>query len=124
MQQTNLKIQIMVHLIPIVGIVMCFGTVILAFITITNYRLKKKLIESGQLDAESQKLITQNFSGMKFDNLKWGLILLFAGLGMVVIDFLPVDKIRNFHLQMGIELIFIAVGFLIYFFYMKDRKVD
>ncbi len=111
----------MMHLIPIVGIIMCFGTISLAIIAITNYLLKKKLIQSGHLDSESQKLITQNFAGMKFDNLKWGLILLFAGIGLVIIDFLPIEAIHNMHLPIGIELIFVSLGFLIYFFYMKNN---
>lgn len=114
----------MLELVPIVAIIMVFGTVSLAIITITNFLLKKKLIQSGNLDPESQKLITQNFSGMKFDNLKWGLVLLFAGIGLVIIDFLPMHEIRNMHLPLGIELISIALGFLIYFFYMKNKDSE
>jgi uncharacterized oligopeptide transporter (OPT) family protein len=120
----QIKNTIMINFIPIVAIIMTFGTVIAAIVTITNYLLKKKLIQSGHLDAESQKLITQNFSGMKFDNLKWGLVLLFAGLGLVIIDFLPIEAIQNMHLPLGIELIFIALGFLIYFFYMKNLEKE
>ncbi|MFT5885046.1 MAG: putative oligopeptide transporter (OPT) family protein [Arcticibacterium sp.] len=122
--QTNNKHKIMMHLVPIVGIIMTFGTISLAVVAITNYLLKKKLIQSGNLDAESQKLITQNFAGMKFDNLKWGLILLFAGIGLVVIDFLPMSSNHNMHLPIGIELIFISLGFLIYFFYMKNNDKE
>ncbi len=110
------------NLIPIVGIIMSFGTISLVIITITNYLLKRRLINSGNLDPESIKAISKNFTSFKFDNLKWGLILLFAGIGMVIIDFLPVEEIRNFHLPMGIELICIALGFLIYFFYMKKNE--
>ena len=112
------------NLIPIVGIIAVFGTLSLAIITITNYILKKRLIQSGQLDPESLKLISKNFSSFKFDNLKWGLVLLFAGLGLVVIDFLPIEDIHNFHLPMGIELVFIALGFLIYFIYMKNQPSE
>jgi len=45
-------------------------------------------------------------------------------LGLVVIDFLPMSSIHNMHLPIGIELIFISLGFLIYFFYMKNNDKD
>lgn len=122
MGQNNLNTQVMVHLIPIIAIIMTFGTVSLAIIAITNYLLKKRLIQSGNLDAESQKIISKSFIGMKFDNLKWGLIILFAGIGLVIIEFLPKRNFENSSLAIGIELIFIALGFLTYFFYVKDKK--
>ena len=108
--------------IPIIGIVMSFGTIIVAIITITNYLLKKRLIQSGNLSPENMEAISKNFTSFKFDNLKWGLILLFAGIGMVIIDQLPLETIQNFHLPIGIELIAVALGFLIYFFYMKNKE--
>ncbi|AWV97216.1 hypothetical protein [Arcticibacterium luteifluviistationis] len=111
----------MKSIVPIIAIIMTFGTISFIVAAITNYLLKKKLIQSGNLDAESQKIISQNFSGMKFDNLKWGLVLLFAGVGLVIIDLLPISDIQNMHLPLGIELISIAIGFLTYFFYMKNK---
>lgn len=111
------------EIIPIVGIIMSFGTVIVAIISITNYQLKKRLIQSGNLSKENMEAISKNMVPLKFDNLKWGLVLLFAGIGMIIIDMLPQQKIHDFHLPMGIELISIAVGFLLYFFYMKNKEV-
>jgi hypothetical protein len=110
------------HLVPIIAIIMSFGTVMLAIVTITNFLLKKRLIQSGNISAENIEAISKNLAPMKFDNLKWGLILFFSGVGLIVIDTLPYEKIRNFHLPMGIELICISLGFLIYFFYMKSKK--
>lgn len=107
---------------PIIAIVMTFGTISLIVISITNYLTKKRLIQSGHLDAESQQLISKSFIGMKFDNLKWGLVLLFAGIGLVIIEFLPERNTNNSSLAIGIELIFIALGFLTYFFYVKDKE--
>lgn len=109
-------------LVPIIAILMSMGTVMLAIVVISNFLLKKRLIQSGQLDKESQKLISSNFLSFKFDTLKWGLVLLFAGIGLVIIDFLPYEKIRNFHLPMGIELISVSLGFIIYFLYTKDKQ--
>jgi hypothetical protein len=41
----------------------------------------------------------------------------------VVIEFLPERRVENSSLAIGIELIFIAIGFLTYFFYVKDKEV-
>jgi hypothetical protein len=122
MQQNNLNTQIMSPiLVPIIAIIMTFGTTLLVIITLTNYFLKRRLIQSGNLDAESQKLLSKSFINMKFDDLKWGLVILFGGIGLVVIEFLPERDFENSSLAIGIELIFIAIGFLTYFFYMKDK---
>ncbi|MFB0945595.1 MAG: hypothetical protein ACI964_000923 [Spirosomataceae bacterium] len=108
-------------LVPIIAIIMTFGTTLFVIIIITNYLLKRRLIQSGNLDAESQKLLSKSFVNMKFDNLKWGLVILFAGIGLVIIEMLPDVYVENSALPIGIELIFIAIGFLTYFFYVKDK---
>jgi|AntAceMinimDraft_11_1070367.scaffolds.fasta_scaffold105335_1 hypothetical protein len=111
------------NLVPIIAIIMTFGTTLSVIIVITNYLLKRRLIQSGNLDTESQKLLSKSFINMKFDNLKWGLVILFSGIGLVVIEFLPERRVENSSLAIGIELIFIAIGFLTYFFYVKDKEV-
>lgn len=108
-------------LVPVIAIIMTFGTISLIVVAMTNYSLKKRLIQSGKLDAESQKLLSSSFISMKFDDLKWGLVILFAGIGLVVIEFLPERHLGNSSLAIGVELIFIAIGFLTYFFYVKDK---
>jgi hypothetical protein len=121
-EANNLNTQIMSHiLVPIIAIIMTFGTTLFVIIVITNYLLKRRLIQSGNLDAESQKLLSKSFVNMKFDNLKWGLVILFAGIGLVIIEMLPDVYVENSALPIGIELIFIAIGFLTYFFYVKDK---
>jgi hypothetical protein len=109
--------------VPIIAIIMTFGTTLSVIIVITNYLLKRRLIQSGNLDTESQKLLSKSFINMKFDNLKWGLVILFSGIGLVVIEFLPERRVENSSLAIGIELIFIAIGFLTYFFYVKNKGV-
>ncbi|ACT96662.1 hypothetical protein [Dyadobacter fermentans] len=45
--------------------------------------------------------------------MKWGILSLFGGMGLVVIEFLPY-KISESTLPDGVEAIFLAVGFLVY----------
>jgi hypothetical protein len=55
----------------------------------------------------------------KYHSLKWGLVAFMAGAGFVLIDILKMQKIffdnYNTVLLLGIELMFISAGFLLYF---------
>ena len=94
---------------------------------LTDYLLKRRIIRSGHFDrAEilSQGLIITSESetipeSNKYPSLKWGLVAFMAGAGFVLIDILRVATIlelnQNSFLPIGIELMFISAGFLLYF---------
>jgi hypothetical protein len=94
---------------------------------LTDYLLKRRIIKSGHFDrAEilSQGLIiTPEAESMlepnKYPSLKWGLVAFMAGAGFVVIDGFRLAQLAsnpfNTFLPLGIELMFISAGFLLYF---------
>jgi len=94
---------------------------------LTDYLLKRRIIKSGHFDRAdilSQGLIiTSEAETMpesnKYPSLKWGLVAFMAGAGFVLIDILKMQKIffdnYNTVLPLGIELMFISAGFLLYF---------
>jgi len=100
-----------------------FATVFLLVRIIFDFILKNKLINSGQTDAESLKLLN-NASDSQLAPLKWGLLLFFGGGGLVVLHFIPDPVLRNSPLPFGVELIFIALGFLLYYFIVRNQKND
>lgn len=53
--------------------------------------------------------------------LKWGLIVLFGGLGLIIIDSMGLDGDEA--MPYGIEAVCISVGFLIYYAMMK-KEID
>ncbi|MBS9767498.1 MAG: hypothetical protein KGV44_08155 [Flavobacteriaceae bacterium] len=99
-----------------------------------DFFLKKKIINSGHIEKAdilgSPSLL--NTEKQKYPSLKWGLICLFAGIGTLVITWLY----NNYHFKvesqnydargflfLGIELVSISLGFLIYFLIvMKSKK--
>ncbi|QJD96495.1 hypothetical protein HH214_11720 [Mucilaginibacter robiniae] len=89
--------------------------------TILYYRLKSRLIKSGLMDAENLKLLNQLHGDNKQKSLKWALLLFFGGLGLILLQFIPYTI--NNPLPYGIEAIFIALGFFIYY-NMAYRKAD
>jgi hypothetical protein len=105
---------------PLAVLVPVFGSIILFFKLMTDYWLKKKIVDKG-LGAEdaSALLKSQNSTDNKYSSLKWGLILLFGGLGLVVINYVP--YYRDSPLPFGLFTVFVALGFLVYYFYVKKE---
>ncbi len=88
-------------------------------VVITNYNLKKKILNKEHLD-DKMFVILNNLTRFNSEMLKWGIILLFGGAGLIVLEFLPHDE--NTPLPYGVMTVFVALGFLTYYFMMKNQK--
>ncbi|WP_036603205.1 DUF6249 domain-containing protein [Olivibacter sitiensis] len=109
----------MKHLEPVLIVGIIFFTIAYIIETILKYRLRSRIVSSGLTD---EKLIKGLFSSKvdnRYSSLKWGLIILFAGIGLIVLEFIQYDY--DSPLPYGIEGAFVALGFLIYFFYVNGR---
>lgn len=97
----------------VTGIVAAFG---IAFL---NFLLKRRIIKSGNLDENYLRLLK------KEDNiisaLKWGIILSFSGIGLLLIGFLPFDP-ETSPIPYGIEIICVGLGFLTYYLLIRKEK--
>ncbi len=98
----------------------------------TDFLLKRKIIKSGHID-KAGILDPLPFSTSEKNNyptLKWGLVALMAGAGLILIEFLQRNGTITWNdgadsfLPFGIELVFIAAGFLIYFLISSTRKMQ
>ncbi|MEM9327683.1 MAG: DUF6249 domain-containing protein [Bacteroidota bacterium] len=85
--------------------------------TMTDYRLKKKLIEKGLISQEAGSLFQSHKSENKYASLKWGLIILCGGIGLIIINY--IEYYRDSPLPFGVLAVSIASGFLIYYFMVK-----
>jgi hypothetical protein len=94
---------------------------IIAFILVAfmNFLLKWKVLSSGQVDEQSLELIKKQSD--KYLMLRWGILLLFGGLGLMVLQFVPYYADQS-PLPWGIEAIFLAIGFLVYYAIVKKEK--
>jgi hypothetical protein len=99
-----------------------FGGVVIFFArTITDYILKKRLIDKGLVNEEGLRLFKKDLSvANKLSSLKWGLIILFGGLSLVLLEFLPYDSSST--LPYGMVAFFVAVGFLIYYYVVRKEE--
>ncbi|MGB3465170.1 MAG: DUF6249 domain-containing protein, partial [Cyclobacteriaceae bacterium] len=89
---------------------------------LTDYYLRKKMVEKGLDGEDAAKILAKDLKiANKYSSLKWGLIILFGGIGLVLIEIL-VDFREASSLPFGILAISISVGFLIYYFIMKNSE--
>jgi hypothetical protein len=87
---------------------------------LTDYILRKKMIEKGYMSEESQAI----FKSYKADDnrlasLKWGLIVLCGGIGLIIIDAVGVSP--DSPLPYGIFSVSLSLGFLAYYFIAKKE---
>jgi hypothetical protein len=82
-----------------------------------TYLLKKRLIDSGQIDKTSLDLLLKPIRSTS-EPLKWGLLLLFGGLGLVIVEFVPYPA-NTSSLPYGIVSVCLAIGFLTYYRLMQ-----
>lgn len=110
------------ELLSPVAIIGTFTVLVVLFTrTLTDYYLKKRMVQNG-LDKEEIKALLKEKDQSKFAALKWGLIVFFGGLGLVVIEYIPYDD--NSPLPFGILSIFLSLGFLIYYFMVKNENLS
>lgn len=102
--------------IGVMGIIF-FGTVsiIRAF---TDYQLRRKLIQLGHVDRQAVSIL-QKPQDNRLSALKWGLIIFFGGIGLIIISLFNVDG--DSPLSFGIEAVCIAIGFLLYYMISQRR---
>ncbi|MBL7726987.1 MAG: hypothetical protein JNM68_04845 [Dinghuibacter sp.] len=85
-----------------------------------DHKIKKYIIEFKPIDERMMKILNM-LSGFESDALKWGITMLFGGIGLVVIEFIPYDP-NHSPLPYGVELIFLSAGFLFYYLIRRSGK--
>jgi hypothetical protein len=95
----------------------------------TDFLLKRKIIKAGHVDkAGILDPVSAISEENRYPTLKWGLVSLLAGAGLILIEILSrggqISWVKDYNslLPIGIELAFISAGFLIYFFIVNSRK--
>lgn len=119
MVQTKIQNNMDETLIPIVAIISFFGGSILFIKVLTDFFLKRKIVDKGLTGDEAQKILQARAEDSKFGGLKWGLLTLAAGIGLIIINYVPYDGSTPF--PYGVLAICISLGFLAYYQMMKDK---
>lgn len=97
-----------------------FGATLYYFTKVlTDYILKKKMIEKGYVNEESQSVFKQYKSENRYSALKWGLIIFSAGVALIIIDSLNVDADST--LPYGIFAVCVSLGFMVYYYIVRKE---
>lgn len=96
------------------------GTVYFFVKTMTDYILKKKMIDKGYVNEDTQAIFKQHASDNKYSSLKWGLIALFGGLSLIIMEFVNVRP--ESPMPYGLFAVFVSIGFLVYYFMVKKES--
>ncbi|MCX2492875.1 hypothetical protein OQX63_05290 [Pedobacter sp. PF22-3] len=110
----------MKQLMPFIIVILFFVVIAVFILALYNYRLKKRIIESGPLDETGLKFL-QQLSGFGTEAMKWAIILMTTGLGLVVMQFIPYSA-EDSPLPYGIEMMFIASGFFLYYLFIRNKQ--
>lgn len=85
----------------------------------TDYILKKKMIEKGFVNDDTQAIFKSHQSTEnKFPSLKWGLLTFFGGISLIIMEYIPVSP--ESPLPYGLFAVAVSLGFLIYYFIVKQ----
>lgn len=107
------------NIIPFFVLLAILLTICVLVISFFNFRLRKYILENRSVDENVMKLLS-NLSTIGLDSLKWGIILLFGGIGLIILEFIP--YYGDSPLPFGLEAVFLALGFLVYYFASRNRR--
>jgi len=95
----------------------------------TDYLLRRKIVRAGHFEkAGILDPVNPTQEENRYPTLKWGLVAFMAGAGLIFIELLSwggkFTWVKDYFSAMpvGIELVFISAGFLIYFFIVNSKK--
>ena len=105
-----------------ITIIGTFGMSVYYFVKVmTDYILKKKMIEKGYVNEDTQAIFKQELkTDGKYSSLKWGLLVLSAGLALVVLEYIDVRP--DSPLPYGLLAVFVSLGFLTYYFIVQKNN--
>ena len=107
-------------LMPI-SIIGSFGAALYFFTKVlTDYILKKKMIEKGYVNEDTQAIFkSHQTADGRYGSLKWGLLALAGGIALILMEYLEVRA--DSPLPYGLLAVALSVGFLLYYFVVKNE---
>lgn len=112
-------------LIPIFGILATFGIpgVIVLWYLYSRHRERMRLIEKGLTPEEVKSYFTEAKKPKNpFNTLKWGILFLFVGLGIVISNLLYNVYDLDEGIGVGIVFVFGGAGLVLYYIIIASKE--
>jgi len=101
-----------------------FSSVAFVIKVISDNRIRRRIIESGQVDEKVKYLYFK--SGKRalepLSSVKWGMVLVAIGLALLLGQMFPYDITEM--MTIGFMFLFAGFAFLIYYFIQKGKTED
>ncbi len=118
----------MYDLLPMVVVSVIFGSLVLIIKILSDNRIRKSLIESGQVDEKAKYLYLRGDRRPvdPLSSVKWGMVLVAVGLALIIGQF--VNQFMYFGdaegLTFGLMFLFAGIAFLVYYNLKKKEDVN
>jgi hypothetical protein len=113
----------MEDLTPMIGMAIFFGATAYIVRIILDHRIRRRLIDSGQIDEKVKYLYFQEQKpvAQPLSSVRWGLVLIALGLAVLLGQQFS-EEVRE---EMTLSMMFLLAGiaFLVYYF-LARREVD
>jgi len=99
-----------------------FGAAAFVIKVISDNRIRRRLIESGQVDEKVKYLYfrSERWTAEPLSSVKWGMVLVAIGLALLLGQVFPYDITEM--MTIGFMFLFAGIAFLIYYFIQKGRS--
>jgi len=87
--------------------------VLLVVKLVLDYKTRSKLIEKGMLDENIKFLYADRPASQTLSSLKWGMVLIGIGAGVIVGQIVPADLAEE--ITIGGVFVFAGLGLLVYY---------
>ena len=91
---------------------------------ISDNRIRRRLIDAGQVDEKVQYLYLKSEKGEAdpLNSIKWGMVLVAIGLALLIGQILPYDITEA--MTIGMMFLFAGIALLIYYFIQRGKSKE
>ena len=113
------------ELVPMVVVAIIFGALVMIIKILSDNRIRKNLIESGQVDEKAKYLYLRKDKAAAdpLSTVKWGMVMIGVGvallLGQIIDQFVHYGDSEG--ITIGLMFLFAGVAFLIYYKMKKNE---
>ena len=97
-----------------------FYIVYLIIKTVSDNRLRQKLIDKGLVDEKVKYLFVKNTEMQPMPSLKWGIVLISIGIALFVNSMFPL--LMEGPASFGFVSVLAGLAFIVYYFIAKSQK--
>ena len=117
---------VMEELVPMVVVAIIFGSLVTVIKILSDNRIRKNLIESGQVDEKAKYLYLKGEKSVSdpLATVKWGMVMIGIGIALLIGQF--IDQFVMYGdsegITIGLMFLFAGIAFLIYYTMKKNQE--